>query len=467
MRYLCAKRKYIMKLKSLFLSVVLAVIGSSNMMAQKIVAENNTPKYQVTLPDNGKADGRAVILCPGGGYNHLASKHEGYDWIPFFTKRGIAVIVLEYRLPDGNKEFPLGDLRTTMRDIKAHAKEWKINPNGIGVMGFSAGGHLASTFATHEKGALKPAFQILLYPVIMLNTAPHKGMSDKFLGRDATMQLRNEYSSNLSADINTPPAFIALADDDNIIDPSNSINYYTALHRLGISASMFIYKSGGHGFGCKPFAYHEQLETDLDSWLKTTIPPKENAKHIACIGNSITYGAGLKDRNKESYPAQLQQLLGNDYEIRNFGLSGRTLTSDGFGYMKERAWKRVLDYQPDIVFIKLGTNDSQPKYWKGKEAFERDAQAMIDTLKLLSSSPRIIILTPIKSYRNSHHIDDSLVVADIIPLWRKLVMKNKLELLDLHPLFDGKPEMLRDGVHPTKEGDTAIANALSDYLKKK
>lgn|SRR5574344_912058 len=439
-----------------------------NLKAQRIVATSETPNFHVALPDSTKADGRAVIMCPGGGYNHIAKGHEGDDWIPFFTERGIAVIVLTYRLPEGDKELPLSDLRNTFKAVKEHSKEWHINPNGIGVMGFSAGGHLASIYATSEIGALKPAFQILFYPVIMLTPKAHAGMSEKFLGPKPSDKLQSEYSSNNRVDEDTPQAFIALANDDHTIDPINSINYYTALHKNNIPAAMFIYKSGGHGFGFRTsFPYHDEMLSDLSAWLKNIKVTNGNAQRVACIGNSITFGAGLTDRNTESYPAQMQQILGNDYEVKNFGLSGRTMTTSGFGYMKEKAWKRVKTYNPDIVFVKLGTNDSQPRYWKGVKEFETDAQSMIDTLKMIKSNPRIIVLLPIKSNKNHYNINDSLVTAAIIPCWKKLIKRNKLEMIDLHSITDNKPEILRDGVHPTKEGDTIIATAITEYLKKK
>ena len=127
-----------------------------------------TPEIRVFLPNESKATGRAVVAWPGGAYSHLALGHEGYDWAPFYNDLGIAYIVLKYRMPNGNREVPISDALEAMRLIKAHANEWNINPYDFGIMGSSAGGHLASTVATTAPFALRPNFQILFYPVISM-----------------------------------------------------------------------------------------------------------------------------------------------------------------------------------------------------------------------------------------------------------------------------------------------------------
>lgn len=433
--------------------------------AQHVVYTSSQPDIKIALPDS-MGDGRAVVLCPGGGYNHIAGAKEGDDWIPYFTRQGIAVAILNYTLPDGDKDKPLGELRAVFNLLRAHSSDWHINPRGISIMGFSAGGHLASTFATHETVDMRPAFQILLYPVIMLNTPQHLGMAKHFLGSNPAKEELDQYSSNLSVDEDCSPAFIALANDDPIIDPQNSINYYTSLRKHNISVSLHIYPTGGHGFGfSSALPYHDEMLTELTAWLRTTKVERQDALRWACIGNSITYGAGLRFPNKESYPAQLQAMLGDDYHIRNYGMSGRTMTSAGFGYMKERAWKRVQNFQPDIVTVMLGTNDSQQRYWHGKDEFEHDAQAMIDTLRSLSSNPRIIIMLPTKSYKSRYAVRDSMVKNVIIPSLKKVAKKNKLEVIDLYPVLEGHNELFHDNLHPNKDGAKKIAETIVAYIQ--
>lgn len=142
----------------------------------------DTAKVRVFLPEAKNATGRAVVICPGGGYEHLAMGHEGYDWGPFFNDMGIAAVVLKYRMPHGNPEVPVSDAEEAMRLVRRNAAKWKINPADVGIMGFSAGGHLASTIATHSTGDALPDFQILFYPVItMLQGYAHQGSRDNLI----------------------------------------------------------------------------------------------------------------------------------------------------------------------------------------------------------------------------------------------------------------------------------------------
>ena len=144
---------------------------------------NDQAELTVYLPNAKKATGRAVVCCPGGGYSHLAMDKEGHQWAPFFNTQGIAFIVLKYRMPHGDRMVPISDAEEAVRTVRRNASEWHINPDDVGIMGFSAGGHLASTIATHSKGDAAPNFQILFYPVITMDPGfTHKGSHDNFLG---------------------------------------------------------------------------------------------------------------------------------------------------------------------------------------------------------------------------------------------------------------------------------------------
>lgn len=237
---------------------------------------NATDTAQVTiyLPDAKKSTGRAIVVCPGGGYAHLAMEHEGHDWATFFNQQGIALVVLKYRMPRGNYEIPISDAEKAIRMVRQHSKEWKIDKDKVGIMGFSAGGHLASTVATHSKGDAKPNFQILFYPVITMDRSyTHYGSHDNFLGKNRSKKqlrkLEREYSNELQVTRATPPAFIALSDDDTVVLPSNSANYYLECMRHDVAASMHIYPTGGHGWGYKnSFAFHAEMILELRAWLQ-------------------------------------------------------------------------------------------------------------------------------------------------------------------------------------------------------
>lgn len=231
----------------------------------------DTAKVRVYLPKASEATGRAVVICPGGGYQHLAMQHEGYEWGAFFNNMGIAAIVLKYRMPNGNHEVPIADAEEAMRTVRRNAKAWNIKPQEVGIMGFSAGGHLASTIATHSTDEAKPDFQILFYPVItMLPDITHRGSHDNLLGKEPKRKLEREYSNDMAVSRTTPRAFIALSDDDHTVLPANGLSYYNELYRHDVPASIHIFPSGGHGWGIRDsFKYHIEMELLLRAWLRS------------------------------------------------------------------------------------------------------------------------------------------------------------------------------------------------------
>lgn len=231
----------------------------------------DTAKIYVYLPKVKYATGRAVLICPGGGYATLAMKHEGTDWASFFNQIGIAAIVLKYRLPNGVKEAPMSDAEQALKIIRINARAWNINPDDVGIMGSSAGGHLASTIATHGRGVAKPNFQILFYPVItMMPDFTHKGSHDNLLGKKPGKRIEREYSSDIQVSRTTPRAFIALTDDDTVVQPANGVNYYFELYRHDVPAALHVYPLGGHGFGFNSsFQYHVEMRLDLQAWLRS------------------------------------------------------------------------------------------------------------------------------------------------------------------------------------------------------
>lgn len=231
----------------------------------------DTAKVWVYLPDKKEATGRAVVICPGGGYQALAMGHEGHDWAPFFNNMGIAAIVLKYRMPHGNREVPVSDAEEAMRLVRRHATAWNISPQDVGIMGSSAGGHLASTIATHATGQAVPDFQILFYPVITMQPeTTHKGSHDNFLGSKPGTEQEKAYSNDRQVTRATSRAFIALSDDDKVVLPVNGVSYYAALNHNGIPASLHVYPSGGHGWGnYDSFRYHDEMQLELKAWLRS------------------------------------------------------------------------------------------------------------------------------------------------------------------------------------------------------
>lgn len=452
------------KFSSLFVLLVLLLTGLQ-------VSAQSTPKpfdieqpsLRVFLPAPELATGRAVVACPGGGYSGLAVNHEGYDWAPYFNKQGIALIVLKYRMPKGDRTLPISDAEAAMKMVRDSADVWNLNPNDIGIMGSSAGGHLASTIATHAPEALRPNFQILFYPVITMDKSfTHMGSHDNLLGKDASVDLEKEFSNEKQVTKETPRAFIVYSDDDKVVPPANGVNYYLALNNKGVPSVLHIYPTGGHGWGIREdFLYKSEMQNELTSWLRSFKAPRKDAVRVACIGNSITFGAGIKNRSRDSYPSVLARMLGDSYWVKNFGVSARTMLNKGdHPYMNEPAYKNALAFNPNIVVIKLGTNDSKSFNWKYKADFMKDAQNMINAFKGLPSQPKIYLCYPSKAYLTGDGINDDIISKEIIPMIKKLAKKNDLSVIDLHTAMDGMPELFPDRIHPNEKGAQVMAKAV-------
>jgi acetyl esterase/lipase len=224
------------------------------------------PDIAVYLPSPANATGQAVVICPGGGYSILAYHYEGSDVARWFSSRGIAAAVLKYRLPGSKSNIiphksPLMDAQRAMRLVRHHALSWNIDPGKIGIMGFSAGGHLASTLATHfdagdpdhpdpvERMSCRPDFSILVYPVISFTgDFMHSGSRKNLLGGDPDPELVRYYSNELRVREDTPRSILIHSGDDKGVPVENSISYYRALLEHGISAEMHVYPYGGHGY---------------------------------------------------------------------------------------------------------------------------------------------------------------------------------------------------------------------------
>lgn len=468
--------------KLLLLSALAALSLSLQAQTARTFTVNITPdgksNMQVFLPQH--PSGKAIVGCPGGGYSHLSMQNEGTDWAEYFNKQGIAYCVLTYRMPKGDRTIPMSDGRNAMMMVRDSASAWHVNPYDVGIMGFSAGGHLASTIATHSTIDARPNFQILFYPVISMDEhITHKGSVVGFLGdKRGDEKLIKEFSNDKQIRKHqTPPAIIIMASDDRAVPPlTNGLPYYVAMRKAGIPSAMHIYPTGGHGFGFRTnFAYHDQMLGELTAWLKNLRPSHADAKRVACIGNSITDGYGIDMSDVDGYPAQLQQQLGEGYYVRNFGVSARTMLNHGdHPYMKENAWAEAKLFNPDIVIIKLGTNDSKPVNWDNySKEYSKDMQQMLNELKSLPAKPKIYLCNPLKAKSqrkagNPQEIRDSIIVADIIPAIKKVAKKNKLEVIDLHPVIDPSSDLMqRDGIHPNAKGAKKMADVIAESITKK
>lgn len=241
------------------------------------------PTLTAFFPNVTKPNQTAVIILPGGGYQHLAIDKEGTKAAQWFNSLGIPAFVLKYRLPSDlimkNKNVgPLQDAQEAVRCVRQNAAKWNIDPNKIGILGFSAGGHLAAALSTHYddkvyesayKVSARPDFSLLIYPVIsMQNDITHKGSQINLLGNNASQDLIDSFSNEKKVTAKTPPAFLIHATDDTVVLPENSIDYYLALKKNGVTAELHLYEKGGHGFGLGVNDTSKYWTRDCEEWLR-------------------------------------------------------------------------------------------------------------------------------------------------------------------------------------------------------
>lgn len=246
------------------------------------ISNVTTPTLTV-YPAKGNASGAAVVICPGGGYSILAVGHEGAEVANLLSSWGITAFVLKYRLPSDaimqDKSIgPLQDAQRAIQLVRERAAEWKIDPQKIGIMGFSAGGHLASTAGTHfttpvidnpNHTSLRPDFMILGYPVISFaDSICHQGSKANLIGKNPTAQQVALYSNELQVTGQTPPTFLVHAEDDKAVPVQNTLYFYEALLHHHVPAEMHIYPKGGHGFGLHNKTTSDEWSERLHNWLK-------------------------------------------------------------------------------------------------------------------------------------------------------------------------------------------------------
>ncbi|HEY0740209.1 MAG TPA: alpha/beta hydrolase [Chryseosolibacter sp.] len=249
------------------------------------VGKISRPSITVFKSSTAKPNGAAVIIFPGGGYWINAIQHEGFDIAKRFNEAGITAFVVKYRIPNdktmSNRETgPLQDAQQAIHIVRSRAREWGINPNQIGIMGFSAGGHLASTAGTHfikainpslKNANLRPDFMILVYPVIsFIDNVGHMGSREQLIGKSPSAEKIREYSNELQVTQDTPPTFLVHASDDDVVLSQNSILFYQSLTEHKVPAELHIYQKGGHGFGMNNPTTSDQWMERCLNWMQAS-----------------------------------------------------------------------------------------------------------------------------------------------------------------------------------------------------
>lgn len=303
------------------------------------ISNISTASMKIFPADKSKNTGIAILICPGGGYRIEAADHEGCLFASWYAAQGITAVVLKYRLPNKHHAIPLKDAQEAMRILRKEAGKWGINLQKIGISGFSAGGHLASTLLTHFDESCRPDFGVLFYPVIsMKDSITHQGSRNNLIGEKDNRDLLRLYSSEEQVKKDTPPTLLLLSDDDETIVPENSTLFYNALKANKIPATMYIFPEGKHGWGFnKTFKYHEEMKRLLLDWIdginEGIIPAQAeghyNDKNMLQIERGMAYeienhaqdvfpdGTPIPDWFRQNKPVELSA-LGKQYRITDY-----------------------------------------------------------------------------------------------------------------------------------------------------
>lgn len=469
-----------------------------------------TPTLTLYLPDPAKATGTSVIICPGGGYWILATSHEGHDMAKKFNEVGIAAFVLKYRLP--RKELmpdkrigSLQDAQRAIQLVRENAKQWNVNPNKIGILGSSAGGHLASTAGTHFEKAyidnpnnisLRPDFMILNYPVISFSDSlTHQGSrlnlignsdvavkgSKKFQEQGMSKEDAVLFSNELQVTAKTPPTFITAPLTDNVVPVGNTLAFIAALQQNNVPVETFIYEKGPHGFGMyNPTAKEQWIDACL-RWIKRSFEPnldwanlkrfdsdnKNLAKpvntenRIVFMGNSITEGWSRLDPD-----------FWKDKPYVNRGISGQTTPQILLRFKQD-----VIDLKPKVVVILAGTNDIAGN--TGPMTLEQSRDNIIAMAQLAKANGIKVVLSsviPAFDFPWRPGLEPAPKIVALNQMIKMYCEANKLTYLDYHTAMKDirnglKEELGYDGVHPNEAGYKVMAplaeKAIAEALKRR
>lgn len=419
---------------------------------------------EIDLPENYKEPTPYIIYIHGGGWQHgdldVFKKHSLY-----MANKGIAGIRISYPLirDNGNIRRVLFLIDELISFINKHENEWNLDSSKFGFCGASAGAHIASLASMRVKGCRLFIGMSGCYN--LLNTIdgnfPNKFLKEKFIQAVDSIDLKKASAIYNIPDRNIPNCLLMHGTNDNVISYLQSKEFAEAIIQKGGYAETIIYDGVDHGTNSRT---NEKLFLQVSNDMFVFCNKIFSRKRIACVGNSITYGY-LTNSINETYPYKLQKKLGDEYEVRNFGVPGAAVQFDKLTtYLKTQQYKEVKSFKPDIIILKLGTNDSRYDEWTNKRFFYDDYIRLIWRLKNITKE--IYLCYPIPPYGPKWKERDYITKNRVIKLIRKISKKEKLPIIDLYHInIKNEENYYPDGIHPTEKGYDIITEKIYSIIK--
>lgn len=449
----------------------------------EIITFKQTAQRDLTLHvfypnDQKEGKDRAVIISFFGGGWVSGSPVQFYGQSEYFASLGMVAIAADYRLIGTDKTTPFEavmDAKSAVKWVRENYELLGIDPNKVVTSGGSAGGHVAVCTAlipgceddAELTTSATPNAMILFNPVIK-TTADGYG-ANKLVGQETELSPVHHVRENL------PPTLIMHGTQDTTVPFQNAVEFTEKMNECGNQCTLIPAFGESHGFFNGTFRptfgmrNYNKCMTSSAKFLAELgfIEAGEFASEpvrIACVGNSITFGSTIENIEEDSYPAQLQKLVGDNYEVRNFGKSGATLLYDGnLPYAESQQYKDLVEYAPDVIIIKLGTNDSKAKNWIYKDKFEEDYAKLITSLKKISYRvPQIFVCSPVPAFTpaDSEWINAALIRDEIIPAVERVAQQNRVKYINLYTPFEGMGSLFPDQVHPKADGAKRLAKII-------
>ncbi len=456
-----------------------------------------TPRIDLFLPTNVRGIVPVILTIPGGGYKYVSSGNEGIDVAKFFNPRGVAVAVLKYRLPNGHESIPLADACRAMEMLRDSAEAWNLNPQQIGVIGFSAGGHLAASLCTKYTSAkARPDYGILVYPVISSDPKIwHEGTFRQLLGKHPSRKQYKAWSLDQQVTTKTSPCLIVACEDDKSVPVENSIRMYQALRDHQVEVELVLVPAGEHGWGFKrEFPKRDLVFAAITQFVYAQLGDKKNSEIVRIYREDIRREERANDWAKYyRYEQKNDSLIANHIPVKavfmgnsitdNWGkwrpeffekyqCAARGISGQTSYQMLARFQSDVIDLHPEKVFLLIGTNDVACNMGPiSDEHFMANIRSMCELAILHHIQPILCSILPHRAFNWNHDISGVAERIDTLNKQLKIYAEEQgYPFVDYNSVMraeDGgmRDELSKDGVHPYKEAYDIMEQLVIPYLR--